>query len=387
MKTKFLTAVVLLVCLQLGAMAAPLSPRNQLLKRLSKIQTKGYMYGHQDDPFYGVTWEYEDGRSDTKDLVGDYPGIMGFDLGGIEVADAKNLDSVPFDIMRQEIIRQHERGGVITLSWHPRNPYIGTTAWIEKDLKLYDEALLYFQHIGRQPTEQLLPNPKHTVAAVLPNGEAHEVFMLWMSRVRDFMASLRDDKGQPIPFIFRPWHEYNGSWFWWGESNCSADEYKQLWNMSQDYLNAALPGQIVWANTPNLREENTMEHFLQRWPGDERVDILGPDAYQWTAEESQAERFRRNVRRELTFIAEYAREHGLLIALTECGCKNDVYANWWTTVLQPAVAEFPIVYVLTWRNYVKEHFGALPASTSSDDFVRFYNQRNTLFVRDIQKIK
>lgn len=387
MKNKSFIAVLLLIGMSLSLQAASLSPRDQLLNRLKKIQTKGYMYGHQDDPFYGATWAYEDGRSDTKDLAGDYPGIMGFDLGGIEVGDQKNLDSVPFDVMRAEIIRQHERGGVITLSWHPRNPYLGTTAWIEKDLILYDEAVAYFQHIGQQASEHMLPNPKHTVAAVLPGGEAHETFALWLNRVRDFMASLCDSKGQPIPFIFRPWHEYNGSWFWWGENNCTAAEYKQLWCMTQDYLNAELPGQIVWANTPNLREENTLAHFLERWPGDERVDILGPDAYQWTADESQAERFRRNVTRELTFIADYAAQHGLLIALTECGCKNDVYATWWTTVLQPAVEKFPIVYVLTWRNYVTEHFGALPNSLSSEDFLQFYRHPRTLFVRDIKKIK
>ena len=347
--------------------AAP-TPREQLLERLKQIQSRGYMYGHQDDPFYGATWAYEPNRSDTKDAVGDYPGIMGFDLGGIEVGDSKNLDSVPFDLMREEIIRQHERGGIITLSWHPRNPYLGTTAWIEPDLKSDKFKAM---------------NPRHTVASILPDGEKHELFCLWLQRVQTFMASLKDPNGQPIPFIFRPWHEYNGSWFWWGEGNCSADEYKQLWNMTQDYLNEQLPGQIVWANTPNLRTENTLEHFLERWPGDERVDILGPDAYQWTKEESQAQRFYNNVRRELTFISQYAAEHGLLIALTECGNKNDTYETWWTRVLQPAVEGFPIVYFLTWRNAPHEHFGALPNSISTADFVQFYNDPKTLFVRDL----
>lgn len=386
MKTR-LIAALLLIFSTLAVQAAQKSPREQLLNRLKKNQAKGYMYGHQDDPFYGATWSYEEGRSDTKDAVGDYPGIMGFDLGGLELADKKNLDSVPFDLMQKEIIRQHERGGVITLSWHPRNPYIGTTAWIENDLKLYDKYLQIANEVGvawhMEPAS--VPNPKHTVKAILPGGEKHDVMMLWLARLKDFMLGLKDSKGQPIPFIFRPWHEYNGAWFWWGEGNCSAEEYKALWNMTQDYLNAELPGQIVWANTPNLRTENTLEHFLERWPGDERVDILGPDAYQWTADESQAERFRNNVQRELTFIAQYAAEHGLMIALTECGCKNDVYEHWWTEVLQPAVAGFPILYALTWRNDPKEHFGALPGSLSTEDFLKFYQDKRTLFVRNLRK--
>lgn len=93
-----------------------------LIARLGKLQKKGIMFGHQDDPFYGLGWSYEEGRSDVRNLVGDYPAVMGFELGGIEVGEEKNLDNVPFDLMRREIIAQHRRGGIVTISWHPRNP-------------------------------------------------------------------------------------------------------------------------------------------------------------------------------------------------------------------------------------------------------------------------
>ena len=66
----------------------------QLLERLDSLQKKGIMYGHQDDPMYGLTWEYQKDSSDVKNVCGDYPAIMGFDLGGIEMGDQKNLDSV-----------------------------------------------------------------------------------------------------------------------------------------------------------------------------------------------------------------------------------------------------------------------------------------------------
>jgi hypothetical protein len=36
----------------------------QLEERLDSLQRKGYMAGHQDDPFYGIGWAYEDGKSD-----------------------------------------------------------------------------------------------------------------------------------------------------------------------------------------------------------------------------------------------------------------------------------------------------------------------------------
>ena len=58
----------------------------QLLERLDSLRQKGIMYGHQDDPMYGLTWEYDKDSSDVKNVCGDYPAIMGFDLGGIEMS-------------------------------------------------------------------------------------------------------------------------------------------------------------------------------------------------------------------------------------------------------------------------------------------------------------
>jgi len=39
-------------------------------------QQQGVMFGHQDDPFYGIGWEYEPGRSDVLESCGDWPAVM-----------------------------------------------------------------------------------------------------------------------------------------------------------------------------------------------------------------------------------------------------------------------------------------------------------------------
>ena len=60
----------------------------QLMERLDTLRNKGYMFGHQDDPFYGLTWDYDQDSSDVKNVCGDWPAVMGFELGGIELGDA-----------------------------------------------------------------------------------------------------------------------------------------------------------------------------------------------------------------------------------------------------------------------------------------------------------
>ena len=387
-KTNIMKKLFLLMSLIIsGTMALQaktvLTPAQQLIQRMAKIQQKGYMYGHQDDPFYGITWSYEEGRSDTKDLVGDYPGVMGFDLGGIERADLNNLDDVPFETIRQEIIKQHERGGIVTLSWHPRNPLLGTTAWIESDLKAYDEATADLRKLNQFELAKKVVDPRGTCRSVLPGGSQYEKFQLWLHRVAEFLKTLKDSKGNPIPFIFRPWHENNGSWFWWGQKLCTDEEYLQLWNMTQDYVNNVLPTNIVWSYSPNLQGNWTEEEWLKRYPGDDRIDLIGEDAYQWGTEQD----FINGLNADLQIITKIGKDHGKLIAVTECGYKNSPDATWWTRVFKQIIDKYPVCYFLPWRNAPQEHFGCSKDATTADDFKQWYADKRFLFVNDIKKIK
>lgn len=361
--------------------AKKLTPAQALIQRLAKIQKKGYMYGHQDDVFYGVSWNWEFGRSDTYDLVGDYPGIMGFDMGGLEVGDSKNLDSVPFTRIREAVQQHYERGGIITLSWHPRNPYLGTTAWIGSDTTAYDNAVKALLAINRKDLVAQLDDPRLTVRNILPNGKTHKKFMLWLSRLTDFITSLKDSKGNQIPVIFRPYHENTGSWFWWGKDLCTVQEYKQLWSMTQDYINAQqnLGDYVVWSYSPSWYKEEAMD----RYPGDDRVELLGTDVYQWGPQSE----FVNNLDRELAFLTQMGKERNKIIAVTECGYQNSPDPTWWSKVFKPIADKYTFAYFLPWRNWHAEHFGAAPGIATADDFKQMAKEKNVLFLKDIKKIK
>ena len=329
----------------------------QLSTRLTRLAKKGIMFGHQDDPFYGLGWSYEEGRSDVRDLVGDYPAVMGFELGGIEVGDDKNLDSVPFQVMRREILAQHRRGGIVTISWHPRNPLTGGTAWVN----------------GEERSQ-------NTVAAVLPGGRSHGVFEIWLRRLTAFLASLTDEQGRPIPFIFRPWHENSGGWFWWGRGLCSSQEYRALWNMTQDFVAQTLPYNILWSWSPNYGFEADV---LDTYPGHDRVDIIGLDAYQ---QRNGEEAFIKQLNKDLATLCQLAREGRRLVALTECGYLNIPDPTWWTRVLQPQIEKYPISYFLVWRNADRrQYFAPAPGTADAKDFCEMVKSKKIMMLKDIAK--
>jgi len=339
-----------------------ITPETQnLLKNLKVISEKGFMFGHQDDPLYGIGWEGDDGRSDVKSVVGDYPAVMGFDLGRIELGSEKNIDNVSFEKIRQEIIRQYQRGGMITMSWHVNNPLTDGDSW---DVK----------------------NEENAVASVLPGGQNHNKFLRWLQSAADFFNSLKTEDGTKIPIVFRPWHEHTGSWFWWGKDLCATEEYKQLWKMTVEFFRGKGVNNLLYAYSPDIQGPGQI--YMERYPGDEYVDILGLDGYH-RDNEAGIESFQNSLNTILSFMTDEGKKRNKPIALTETGLEAIPIANWWTGVLLPIVDKYPISYVMVWRNARERenhYYAPYPGQKSAADFIKFYHSPKTLFCKDIPNL-
>lgn len=337
------------------------SPTEQLYARLSAHVDAGEkLYGHQDDLSYGHSWvvtNWENDpleRSDVKEVSGHYPAIVGFDLGGIELDDSCNLDGVPFGLMRKAAVTHSGRGGIVTLSWHPRNPLTGGDAWDVSS----DEV----------------------VKSVLEGGPLHEKFMVWLDRAADFIASLGD-----APVIFRPWHENLGSWFWWGGKLCSEEEYKALFRLTWSRLSQDKGlDNILWCYSPN--GPISADDYLSRYPGDDVVDILGTDIYEYVGPDGLGEagsRYVSQVRDMLAVLQAISNEHSKLMCLSETGLEGIPDSGWWCDRLYRAVEGFPVSYMLTWRNAHDKpgHFYApWKGSGNEDDFIRFTEKKDIVLL-------
>jgi len=339
-----------------------MTPETQhLLKNLKKISKKGFMFGHQDDPLYGIGWEGDEGRSDVKSVVGDYPAVMGFDLGRIELGNEKNIDNVSFEKIRQEIIRQYQRGGMITMSWHVNNPLTDGDSW---DVK----------------------NEENAVASVLPGGQNHNKFLRWLQSAADFFNSLKTEDGTKIPIVFRPWHEHTGSWFWWGKDLCATEEYQQLWKITVEFFRGKGVNNLLYAYSPDIQGPGQI--YMERYPGDEYVDILGLDGYH-RDNEAGIESFQNSMNTILSFMTDEGKKRNKPIALTETGLEAIPIANWWTGVLLPIVDKYPISYVMVWRNARERenhYYAPYPGQKSAADFIKFYHSPKTLFCKDIPNL-
>lgn len=336
-----------------------------LYRNLKALAAKGFMFGHQDDLAYGVEWRYKEGESDIRQVTGDYPAVYGWDLGGIERANNdKNIDGIPFSKMQNFIREGYERSGVITISWHADSP-LGAPkgAW---------------------------DTTYGTVASILPGGVNHEKYRGWLDQIALFFAELKGPKGELIPILFRPFHELTGNWFWWCKNACTENEFKSLWRFTIEFFRRerGLHNLLFVYNTS--ADFNSEQEFLARYPGDDVVDMLSIDTYQYD-DPSKSDAFEKNTNRLLSIVGKLAKEKNKLFALSETGYEAIPYSKWWTGTLMNAIGDNEISYVLVWRNHgyaewnKKMHYYApYKGQVSAEDFLRFYNLDRTLFEKDVK---
>ncbi|SHF88037.1 mannan endo-1,4-beta-mannosidase [Dysgonomonas macrotermitis] len=337
----------------------------QLYNTLFANMEKGTMVGHQDALAYGHDWYKEEGRSDVKDVTGDYPALIGWELGHVEIGADFNLDSVYFSDMKRYIKETYKRGGITTASWHGDNIVTGNTSW--------DCA------------------QDSVVRTILPNGSNHDKYLTWLDRVADFFLDLKDDEGKAIPVVFRMYHEHTGSWFWWGAKQCTPEEYKDLWRMTVDYLkDKKNVHNLLYSYSPS--ETDNEAHFLERYPGDNYVDIIGYDCYVPGKDSTALTTYKEAMDRNLNIVTSYAAKSGKLPTIGETGMESITDPTYFTEAVYPALQKYKVAWVLFWRNAweadKREHFYVpFAGHPSAEDFKTFVANDSILMNKDIVNLK
>jgi mannan endo-1,4-beta-mannosidase len=228
------------------------------------------------------------------------------------------------------------------------------------------------------------------VATLIPNGGLHEAYKTWLNRIVIALLTLKNTRQEPIPFIFRPYHEMDGSWFWWGSTACTDEEYKQLFRFTIEYMRAQGLNNMLVCYAPSMYQ-NKMQ-YLKRYPGDDVVDILGVDAYYKSANpnSNNGDANWTNIINKLKIVSDLAIEKNKVAALTETGQQNITSADYFSRLnTQINQAGVQISYLMFWCNYAATvdagggagfyvPYNSWNQTASKQNFVQFCNQPNVL---------
>lgn len=197
---------------------------------LCSLKGKGILSGQQECPR-----DKTNGRelSYIKEVSGQLPAILGLDY----------IEN-DFDGVNERAQSWHNRGGIVSICWHWGIPPFG---------------------IG-YPSSQ---GSVDMVELLTPGTALHQGLLDNLDRAARALAVLRDAK---IPVLWRPLHEFDGAWFWWGKGGAKA--FQKLWRLMYDrFTHLHNLNHLIWV----LGYSHEMHEGW--YPGDAYVDCIGGDAY------------------------------------------------------------------------------------------------------------
>ncbi len=210
---------------------------------LSKIYCKAILSGQ-----YGGSTEFDR----IKNVTGKTPVIRGFDL--IDYSPSRIAHGASSSEVDKAIAWDRERG-MVTFCWHWNAP---------KDL---------IDQPGKEWWRGFYTDATTFDVARAMDDPGSEEYALILRDIDAIAVQLKKLADADVPVLWRPLHEAEGKWFWWGAKG--AEPCKWLWKLLFEKLvdEHGLNNLIwVWTSTGTA-------DALSWYPGDEYVDMIGADIY------------------------------------------------------------------------------------------------------------
>jgi len=214
-----------------------------LLTYFSDIYGKKILSGQQEGWRGANALGFE--LAHITNTTGKLPAVLGLDLAGVTRAEGSRWHRWRHTTAQHAIDWYVERRGIVTLCWHWFTP-LGERVFYAKDTR-FD-----------------LPR------ALTDGTEEHTALLRDLDAVAAELKLLQDAH---VPVLWRPLHEANGRWFWWGAHG--PESFKKLWHLMFDRFTAQHQlTNLIWVFSPGASAD------LADWyPGDEYVDLIGQDHY------------------------------------------------------------------------------------------------------------
>lgn len=344
--------------------------------------TDQVVYGHQNEMNRKVAKNLP-GASDTYDIVKDFSGIVGVDalaLTGdeLELTDAERAAGETYSAkLARLVLPAAKRGAIVTMSMHMPN-----FALVAKKPKVGGR----YDYAGYSPNV----TGGDVVKRILPGGDLNRVYTAYLDLVADFLGRMQQ---ADVPVIFRPFHENNGSWFWWGAPYSSASEFKNLFRYTVSYMRDTKGlHNLLYAYSPNGPFKD-MPEYASRYPGDAFVDIAGFDLYH--RDPAKADSWMDSFDDSMKVVERFADLHQKLAAVTETGVlvgnqgnglakSGNKRLNWINEALAH-IAPHKMAYFMTWSNFNEVNFAQPYLVTPKrghemvNAFIDFYDSPQTVF--------
>jgi len=199
-----------------------------------------------------------------------------------------------------------ERRAVPMVTWHLENPYVPET-WKDPQYgndcgMRYRAGAKGYPEEHRNVLREIVSGTGGTCGFGRIDGRNERTFAnprVWfewcLKDLAAFCRTLVDDEGRRIPIVWRPFHEMDGSWFWWGAGHAEPKDLIAAFRLFTDIMRRELGADnMLVCYSPDRRWDGLGKAgesgFLTWYPGNAYADLVGWDDYGIGAGDNEAER-------------------------------------------------------------------------------------------------
>ena len=350
------------------------------------------IFGHQSDTSSHVRADLPANGSDVKDITGSLAAITGVDTLAIAGDSKFATTKESLEHFANLSIEAAKQGSLITVSTHFPN-------FSSKNIIKLSDGTYDFSKCGFSDCGDFTGSAKD----ILPGGQYNDRFLAYIDMIAEYAHRLQEHN---IPVIFRPFHENNGSWFWWGGEHMSAQDSIKLYQYLVEQLQERNVHNFLYIYSPN-GPFNSKKDYMARYPGDKYVDILAIDSYDFYYDypATYSDNFFKNMQKSCEIIHNVAIKHNKLAAISETGCgvmkpdksnyggllkeNNPILGKQWFKRVAQIAIDNDMSYFLVWSNdsdnstFLPYKYNNEYGHEMTDEFIDFYNWDKTIFANNL----
>ncbi|WP_433825888.1 glycosyl hydrolase [Actinoplanes sp. CA-015351] len=230
--------------LPVPAQAFPATSKATVLNYLRSITGTSIVSGQHNKEPASSPGQY---TAQVNAVTGQWPGLWGGDMM-FRADDIANRQRVV-----DQAVREWQNGSLVALTWHACSPTAGRTCEFDGGVKTQITNAQFQQ--------------------IVTGGTA--LNQAWRFRMAEVVPYLRQLRDAGVPVLWRPFHEMNETWNWWG-GRSGPNGGAKIFQQMKDYFDSQGLTNLIWVWNV---QDNPAGGWSSYYPGSGYADVVSLDVW------------------------------------------------------------------------------------------------------------
>lgn len=312
-----------------------LTTRTENLKtNLKTFARRGTLVGQIYGTLEGIGWQSwtsDSSKCDMQSVCGYHPAVNGYELAGIESGKQQNADGIPFNAIREDVLKNFRKGALLTMNW------------------------------------------------TMPGYSNEAVLEEYAKQVGKYLDTLQDAYGIKAPIVLNLLPIDGKAWY----CKLGNEEYIQLYKKLQELLKDNDVTNVLYAYSETYQPGGNL---MERYP-DNDIDVINV-TYLQTKDNTDIPAYAQSIKTIISKALPFAQDHNNAFGLTT-GIEAIGDSSIFSQILIPELNQHPIAYLMFGGNHGEpvngHYFVPYPGveNKKTHGFMQLVNNETSIFLEKL----